>query len=108
MFALWNNNLIFFEMPSTADAQYIAKVIAGFWFANSVILLKFDSIAVKIERDSFEYAMKEYEILRSRWLSLEAGRFESEELEASEFRKKVILADESTVGKIQEIAVDND
>ena len=97
---------MFFEMPSTADAQYFAKVLVGFWMINSIVLLKFDSIAVSMEKESFEYAMKEYELLRSKWLSVEAGKVESKESEAMNIQNKVILADESTLGKIQPIAVD--
>ena len=106
IFALWNNNLMFFEMPTNADAQYFAKVLVGFWMINSIILLKFDSIAVIMEKESFAYAMKEYELLRSKWLSVEAGKVESKESEAMNNLNKVILADESTLGKIQTIAVD--
>ena len=98
---------MFFEMPTNADAQYFAKVLVGFWMINSIILLKFDSIAVIMEKESFAYAMKEYELLRSKWLSVEAGKVESKESEAMNNLNKVILADESTLGKIQTIAIDD-
>lgn len=57
----------------------MAWCLVGFLLC-SIVLYLFDRAAVKRQKDKFDFELKEYEILRSKWIELEARSMEQENL----------------------------
>ena len=51
-------------------------VIGIGWFISGLVLIKFDSNSRKRAREQFDYDLAEYEMIRTRWLDLEASKLE--------------------------------
>jgi hypothetical protein len=64
-------------------ALIAAKVAVGVFLVITLILIRIDKLSVIREKESFAFSMKEYEMLRSKWLDAEAKRMDSEILEMS-------------------------
>tara|TARA_B100001559_G_C16328360_1_gene542165 strand:+ start:217 stop:561 length:345 start_codon:yes stop_codon:yes gene_type:complete len=57
----------------------MAWCLVGFILC-SIVLYLFDRAAVKRQKEKFDFDLKEYEILRSKWIELEARSMEQEKL----------------------------
>ena len=75
MFGTWPHEWGWFN---GADADSSVKVFLGFVGLITIVLFRFDKLSVIREKDSFDFAMKEYEMLRSKWIDAEARRMDSE------------------------------
>lgn len=60
------------------------SVLVG-WIICSIILYRFDRAAIVRGRETYEYGMKEYEMLRSKWLEAEAERMELQRKYATQY-----------------------
>jgi hypothetical protein len=58
-----------------------AKFFLGVFLVITLMLIRIDKLSVIREKDSFDFAMKEYEMLRSKWIDAEARRMDSESQE---------------------------
>ena len=66
---------------SAERALILAKVLAVAFLVITMLLIRFDKLSVIREKESFEFAMKEYEMLRSKWIDAEEkSRMEHEEI----------------------------
>ena len=80
---------MFSKLPSdwgvfeAADADSAVKPILGFVGLITIVLFRFDKLSVIREKDNFTFLMKEYEMLRTKWLDAEAKRMDSEIQEMS-------------------------
>jgi len=68
---------------SADRAVDISKAFTGGFLVITLILIRFDKLSVIREKESFAFSMKEYEMLRSKWLDAEAKRMDSEIQEMS-------------------------
>jgi hypothetical protein len=66
---------------SAERALILAKVLAVAFLVITMLLIRFDKLSVIREKESFDFAMKEYEMLRSKWIDTEAKRMDSESQE---------------------------
>ncbi|MBJ99823.1 MAG: hypothetical protein CMB48_02390 [Euryarchaeota archaeon] len=64
----------------------VVYVFFGFWILCSIVVYLFDKKAVLIERENFEYHMKNYKELRDNIMSLEKDKIE---LEKQKIAKKL-------------------
>jgi len=78
MFGTWPHEWGWFN---EADADLGVKFSLGCVGLITIVLFRFDKLSVIREKDSFDFAMKEYEMLRSKWIDAEARRMDSESQE---------------------------
>ena len=80
---------LWFFSNSPVDKGYFTAEIAirggqafvcGF-LVITLILIRFDKLSVIREKENFTFLMKEYEMLRSKWIDAEARRMDSESQE---------------------------
>ena len=68
---------------SAERALIVAKVLAVAFLVITMLLIRIDKLSVIREKESFTFSMKEYEMLRSKWLDVEAKRMDTEIQEMS-------------------------
>ena len=66
---------------SAERALILAKVLAVAFLVIAMLLIRFDKLSVIREKENFTFLMKEYEMLRSKWIDAEARRMDSESQE---------------------------
>ena len=87
---------------SAERALIVAKIFVGVFLVITLILIRFDKLSVIREKESFTFSMKEYEMLRSKWLDAEARRmdFESQEMSPKSSSKGKVSANIISSGGI--------
>jgi len=81
----------------------MAWCLSGFILC-SIVLFLFDRAAVERQKEKFSFDLKEYEILRSKWIELEAKSMENELTNNNTF---YIAKQQTPSAKVQEIEVES-